>query len=90
MPFPLPARGAAHASVVLDRFTGLELEAVVILPRLARAFDAPAVAAGMGLILVGVAIFGLVTDDIKAGYALVMLAVGLINLVRTLASRSPD
>ena len=63
---------------------------MVILPRLARALNAPAVAAVLGLILIAVGIIGLATDDIRAGYAIVILIIGLINLVRTMAPRSGD
>ena len=63
---------------------------MVILPRLARALNAPAVAAALGLILIAVGIIGLATDDIRAGYAIVILIVGLINLVRTMAPRGGD
>jgi hypothetical protein len=63
---------------------------VVILPRLARALNAPAVAAVLGLILIAVGIIGLVTDDIGTGYAIVILIVGLINLVRTMSPRNGD
>jgi hypothetical protein len=63
---------------------------VVILPRLARALNAPAVAAVLALILIAVGITGLATDDIRAGYAIVILIVGLINLWRTMSSRSED
>jgi hypothetical protein len=52
---------------------------VVILPRLARALNAPAVAAVLALILIAVGIIGLATDDIRAGYAIVTLIVGLIS-----------
>jgi hypothetical protein len=48
---------------------------VVILPRLARALNAPAVAAVLGLVLIAVAIIGLATDDIRIGYAIVILSV---------------
>lgn len=65
-------------------------DAVVMLPRLARALNAPAVAAVLGLILIAVGIIGLATDDIKTGYAIVILIVGLINLVRTMAPRGGD
>jgi hypothetical protein len=63
---------------------------VVILPRLARALNAPAVAAVLGLILIAVGIIGLATDDIRTGYAIVILIVGLINLLRTMSPRNGD
>jgi hypothetical protein len=63
---------------------------VVILPRLARALNAPAVAAVLGLILIAVGVIGLATDDIRAGYAIIILIVGLINLLRTMSSRRED
>jgi hypothetical protein len=65
-------------------------DAVVILPRLARALNAPAVAAALGLILIAVGIIGLATEDIRTVWAIVILIVGLINLVRTMASRNGD
>ena len=63
---------------------------MVILPRLARALNAPAVAAVIGLILIAVGIFGLATDDIPTGYAIVILIVGLINLVGRMSPRNGD
>jgi hypothetical protein len=44
----------------------------------------------LGLILIAVAIIGLATDDIRTGYAIVILIVGLINLVRTMSPRNGD
>jgi hypothetical protein len=38
---------------------------MVFLPRLARALNAPAIAALLGLVLVAIAIIGLVSDDIR-------------------------
>jgi hypothetical protein len=61
---------------------------MVVLPRLARALNAPAIAALLGLVLIAVAIAGLVTDDIRRGYAIVILVVGVINLLRSFPTRS--
>jgi hypothetical protein len=61
---------------------------MVLLPRLARALHAPAVAVLLGLVLIAVAIAGLATDDIRRGYALVILVVGVINVLRALPVRS--
>jgi hypothetical protein len=60
---------------------------MVILPRLARVLNAPAIAAALGLILIAVAVIGLATDDIRTGWAIVILIVGVINVVRTFSSR---
>jgi ABC-type uncharacterized transport system permease subunit len=60
---------------------------MVILPRLARALNAPAIAAALGLILIAVAVIGLATDDIRTGWAIVILVIGVINLVRTFSPR---
>jgi hypothetical protein len=57
---------------------------MVLLPRLARALNAPVIAALLGLILVAVAIIGLVTDDIRTLWAVVILVVGAINLIRAI------
>jgi hypothetical protein len=57
---------------------------MVLLPRLARALNAPGIAALLGLILVGVAIIGLVTDDIRTLWAIIVLVAGVINLLRAI------
>ena len=57
---------------------------MVILPRLARAFNKPAIAALLGAILIAVAIIGLITDDIRTRLALIILVVGIINVVRAI------
>jgi hypothetical protein len=61
---------------------------MVVLPRLARALNAPVIAALLGLVLIAVAIAGLVTDDIRRGYAIIILVVGVINLLRSFPVRS--
>ena len=60
---------------------------MVLLPRIARALNAPAVATALGLVLVVVAIVGLITDDIRTGLAIIVLAVGIINLIRAIPYR---
>ena len=57
---------------------------MVILPRIARALNAPGIAALLGLVLVAVAIIGLVSDDIRTLWAIVILVVGVINLIRAI------
>ena len=55
---------------------------MVILPRLARRLNSPAIATVLAAILIAVGIFGIVTDDIRTGYAVVVMVVGVINLIR--------
>ncbi|MFL5907782.1 MAG: hypothetical protein ACJ75Z_09335 [Solirubrobacterales bacterium] len=57
------------------------------MPRIARAFNKPAIAALLGAILIGVAIIGLVTDDIRTRWAIVILVVGTINVIRAMPQR---
>ena len=57
---------------------------MVILPRLARALNAPAVAGLLAVILIAVGILGLVSDEIRPGYAITVLVVGIINLIRAI------
>jgi hypothetical protein len=57
---------------------------MVILPRLARRLNSPAIATALAVILIAVGIFGVVTDDIRTGYAVVVLLVGVINLIRAM------
>jgi hypothetical protein len=60
---------------------------MIILPRLARAFNKPAIAALLGVILVAVAIIGLVSGDMRTGLAIIVLAVGTINVIRAIPQR---
>jgi type IV secretory pathway TrbL component len=60
---------------------------MVLLPRLARRLNSPLIATLLAIVLIGVGIFGLATSDIPKGYAVVVLVVGLVNLVRALPYR---
>jgi ABC-type Mn2+/Zn2+ transport system permease subunit len=55
---------------------------VVLLPRLARALHHPGIAVLLGVILVAVGVIGWAANDIPAGYAIVIITVGGINLLR--------
>ena len=57
---------------------------MVILPRLARALNVPAIAGLLAVILIAVGIFGLASEDIPRGYAITVLVVGIINLIRAI------
>jgi hypothetical protein len=59
-----------------------ETTIVVLLPRLARALHHPGVAALLGAILVGVGVIGLATHDIAKGWAIVIIVIGSLNLLR--------
>jgi hypothetical protein len=61
---------------------------MVLLPRLARALNSPMIATLLAVLLIAVGILGIVTDDIRTGYAVVVLIVGLVNLIRALPYRS--
>jgi len=60
---------------------------MVLLPRLARRLNSPAIATVLALVLIAVGILGMATDDIRTGYAVLVLIVGLINLIRALPYR---
>jgi hypothetical protein len=57
---------------------------MVVLPRLARRLNSPAIATLLAVVLIAVGILGIATDDIGTGYAIAVLIVGLINLIRAL------
>ena len=57
---------------------------MVLLPRLARALNKPAIATVLGLVLVAVAIISMVTGDISTGWAIIILVVGTINVLRAI------
>jgi isoprenylcysteine carboxyl methyltransferase (ICMT) family protein YpbQ len=60
---------------------------MVLLPRLARRLNSPAIATLLALILVAVGIVGIVTDDIPSRWAIAVLIVGFINVIRALPYR---
>ncbi len=55
---------------------------MIFLPRIARSLHHPALAVGLGLVLLGVAVFGLVSGDIPKLWAILILVVGAINVLR--------
>jgi hypothetical protein len=61
---------------------------MVLLPRLARALNKPAIATVLALVLVAVAIIGMVTGDIRTRWAIIILVIGAINVVRAIPT--PD
>ena len=61
---------------------------MIFLPRLARMAHHPALAVALGLILVAVAIFGLVSGDISKVWAILILVVGAINMLRAIPDRT--
>lgn len=55
---------------------------MVLLPRLARALHHPGIAMLLGVILVAVGVIGLASNGIATGWAIVIIVVGAINLLR--------
>jgi hypothetical protein len=60
---------------------------MVLLPRLARALNSPGIATVLALILIAVGIVGLATDDIRTPWAIIIIVVGAINLLRAVPNR---
>jgi hypothetical protein len=60
---------------------------MVFLPRLARALNKPWIAGVLGLVLVAVAIIGMATGDVRTGWAIIVLVVGAINVLRAVPTR---
>jgi hypothetical protein len=60
---------------------------MVFLPRLARALNRPGIATALGLVLVAVAIIGMVTGDIRTVWAIIILVIGAINVLRAIPTR---
>ena len=60
---------------------------MVLLPRLARALNKPAIATVLALVLVAVAIIGIVTGDIRTPWAIIILVIGAINVLRAIPTR---
>jgi hypothetical protein len=57
---------------------------MVILPRIARALNSPAIATLLAVILIAVGIVGIATDDISTRWGVIVITVGVINLIRAI------
>jgi hypothetical protein len=57
---------------------------MVFLPRIARSLHHPALAVMLGVLLVAIAIFGLVSGDIPKIWAILILVVGGLNVLRAI------
>lgn len=55
---------------------------MVFLPRIARALHHPVFAALLGLLLIGICVVGLVSGDISKVWAILIGAIGLLNVLR--------
>ena len=57
---------------------------IILAAWLSKKINSPRLAALLGLVLIGVAIYGLATDKIVTILAIVIIAVGVMNLMRIL------
>ena len=57
---------------------------IILAAWLSKKINSPRLAALLGLLLIGVAIYGLATDKIVTILAIVIIAVGVMNLMRIL------
>jgi hypothetical protein len=61
---------------------------MVVLPRLARRLNSPAIAGALALVLIAVGVVGgLILDDIPRSYSIVIIVVGVINLIRAIPEK---
>jgi hypothetical protein len=61
---------------------------MVFLPRIARALHHPALAAFLGLVLLGIGSYGLASGEIPRLWSILILVVGALNVLRLV--RHPD
>jgi|GEM_PF-1343531 hypothetical protein len=61
---------------------------MIILPRLARSLHHPALAGLLGLVLIGIGIFGLVSGHIGRVWSILLLVIGALNLLRLIVKES--
>jgi len=57
---------------------------IILAAWLSRKINSPRLAALLGLILVGIAIYGLSTSDMPTAIAILIMIVGVINMLRLL------
>jgi hypothetical protein len=62
---------------------------MIFLPRLARSLHHPALAGLLGLVLLGIGIYGLSSGHIPRLWSILIVVVGAINLLRMVV-RHPD
>ncbi len=60
---------------------------MIFLPRLARALHHPGLAALLGLLLIGIGIYGLVSGNIPHLWSILILVVGALNFLRLVVPR---
>jgi len=63
---------------------------MIILPRIARSLHHPALAVLLGFVLVAIAIYGLVSGDIPKLWAILVLVVGVLNVLRAVPRPDGD
>lgn len=66
---------------------------MILLPRLARFFHHPGLAALLGVVLIGTCVGGLASGDIPRVWSILIGVVGAINLLRLIprhAEQSPE
>ena len=63
---------------------------MIILPRIARSLHHPALAVLLGFVLVGIAIYGLVSGNIPKLWAVLILVIGALNVLRAVPHPDRD
>ena len=63
---------------------------MIFLPRIARSLHHPALAVMLGFVLVGIAIYGLVSGNIPKLWAILILVVGALNVLRAVPHPDRD
>ena len=57
---------------------------IILAAWLSRKINSPKIAAFLGLVLIGVAIYGLVVRDMPTILAIIIMVIGVINVLRLL------
>ena len=60
---------------------------IILAAWLSRKIQSPRLAALLGLILIGVAIYGVATDKMVTILAIIIIAIGVMNLMRLLPEK---
>ena len=61
---------------------------MIILPRLARSLHHPALAGLLGLVLIGIGIYGLASGHIGKVWSILLLVIGALNLLRLIVKEA--
>jgi hypothetical protein len=63
---------------------------MIFLPRIARALHHPGLAAALGLLIIGIGLYGIVSGSIPTLWSTIIVVVGVLNVMRLIGARGEE